>query len=101
MTGCQGNLRDMDENEASKKRVPAGKMLRRQRIAAGVVFLIMLACDANAYMELGIFGRFAKGVMATTNLLAFVWIMKYGPTIFRLRAYQRLKRRRSSPTESL
>jgi hypothetical protein len=90
----------LNGNAARIIRVPAGAMLRRQRIAAGVVLVALLTSAADVYFEIGIFGRFSKKVMAATNFVALIWMLKYGPSIFRLRAYQRLRRRRLSKAES-
>ena len=75
-------------------RLPAGRVLFRQRVASGVSLSIGLLCIANYYLHLGMFGRFAKQAIAIAFVVMYLQIRFYGPTIHRLRAYQRLKRRR-------
>jgi hypothetical protein len=75
-------------------RLPAGRVLFRQRLAAGVSLSIGLLCIANYYLNLGLFGRFAKQAIASAFAVMYLQIHFYGPTIHRLRAYQRLKRSR-------
>jgi hypothetical protein len=90
----------MESQSIGVGRVPAGIMLRRQRVAAGLIMLIFLPCVANYYLELGLFGRFAKQAMALSLLVTVIFIMRFGPSIFRLRAYQRLRRSQLSKVES-
>jgi hypothetical protein len=75
-------------------RLPAGRVLFRQRLASGVSLSIGLLCIANYYLHLGLFGRFSKQAIALAFGVMYLQFRFYGPTIHRLRAYQRLKRSR-------
>lgn len=75
-------------------RLSAGRVLFRQRIAAGVSLSIGVLLIANYLLNFGVLGRFAKEAMLLAIVAMYLQIRFYAPTIHRLRAYQRLKRSR-------
>ena len=80
--------------------MPAGRTLYRQRIASGLTLSLALACVANFYLKLGFFGRFSKQVMILSFVVMALQVRFFAPTVYRLRAYQRLKRSRLSKMDS-
>ena len=86
---------------SSAARLPAGRLLCRQRIASALTLFLVLPCVANFYLELGLFGRFAKQAVALSFIILALQLRFYSSSIYRLRAYQRLKRARLSKTASL
>ena len=86
---------------SSAARLSAGRLLYRQRIASALTLLVVLPCVANFYLELGLFGRFAKQAVAVSFVIMALLLRFYAPSIYRLRAYQRLRRARLSKTASL
>jgi hypothetical protein len=77
------------------QRLTAGRTLCRQRVASGLTLSLGLACVANFYLKLGVFGRFSKLVMVLSFVVMALQLRFFAPTIHRLRAYQRLKRSRA------
>ncbi|MBS0160888.1 MAG: hypothetical protein JSS26_20095 [Nitrospira sp.] len=74
-------------------------MLRRQRIAAFFTFTILIICCAPYFFGWSLIGQSAKPVAALATLAATIEMQLFGPSIWRLRAYQRLKRMRASQYE--
>ena len=77
------------------QRLPAGRTLYRQRVASGLTLSLVLACAANFYLKLGLFGRFSKQAVALSFVVMALQLRFFAPTIHRMRAYQRLQRIRS------
>jgi hypothetical protein len=86
---------------SSAARLPAGRLLYRQRIAMGMALLLVLLCLANLCFGLGLFGRFAKQAVTVSFVIIALLLRFYAPSIYRLRAYQRLRRARLSKAASL
>ena len=86
---------------SSAARLPAGRVLYRQRVASGLTLSLGLLCVANFYLELGLLGRFAKQAIALSFVIMALQLRFYAPSIYRLRAYQRLRRACLSKAASL
>ena len=67
----------------------------------GLALFLCLLCMANFYVGLGLFGRFAKQAVGVSFVIIALLLRFYAPSIYRLRAYQRLRRARLSKTASL
>jgi hypothetical protein len=77
-------------------RSSAGRVLLRQRIVAGLNLSVFLISVTNYYFDLGLFGRFSKTFMTLAIAALYIQLHFYAPSIFRLRAYRRLKRGRAA-----
>jgi protein-L-isoaspartate O-methyltransferase len=78
------------------------RTLGRKRCEAGIWLVVLLFAAANYFLDLGAVGGYSGAVLAAVVLAMHVWIIRRGPTLRELRAYQRLKRlRRESPNNRL
>jgi hypothetical protein len=82
-------------------RVPAGRILFRQRLLLAVTLTVALISIANIYLNLGLVGRFPKHAIAAVFIAMYLQIRFYAPSLFRLRAYRRLKKRQDSKAASV
>jgi len=66
--------------------------LECKRFVAGFWLLVMAAAAANHYRGWGIVGPYSEQFLVGAFAATGVWILRWGPTIRDIKAYNRLKR---------
>lgn len=71
-----------------------------KRVFLGISLLVCLLCVANYYMNLGIFGRFAKHAVIVSFILLVVVQHFIGPALSEVQECRDNKKRRVTPPRS-
>ncbi len=66
--------------------------MRVKRLIAGASLLVCLACVANYYLDVGVFGRFNREAMIVSFIVLFFVLAYVGPTLQEIRDYRASKR---------
>jgi hypothetical protein len=70
-----------------------------KRVVLGIGLLVCLLCVANYYLNLGVFGRFAKQAVIVSFIVLVIVQHYIGPSLSEVREY-RDKKRGSVPPRS-
>jgi hypothetical protein len=65
----------------------------QKRLIVGVALAAALFSVANYYLDLGVFGRFGKHMIAASFVVLFLSMRYAGPTITEVREYREQQRR--------